>query len=161
MELEPMPFRIRPYEPRDFSALYKLDQTCFVPGISYSKWVLHYYLHLPDADCLVAFEGKSIFGFILGESNAPMGHIITLDVAESHRRAGLGTALLKELERNFVFRGVRTVLLETAADNDSGIAFWKRHGYCTEAVLKRYYLQKTDAYEMRKKLAIRPVDDRE
>ena len=160
MEQETMSFKIRPYEARDFSALYKLDQTCFVPGISYSKWMLHYYLRLPDADCLVASVEKSIVGFILGESNPPLGHIITLDVTESHRRAGVGAKLLGELEKTFVFRGVRTILLETAVDNDGGIAFWKRHGYCTEAVLKRYYLQKTDAYEMRKKLDAGQIDDR-
>jgi ribosomal protein S18 acetylase RimI-like enzyme len=147
-----MPLKIRPYEPRDFAALYKLDQSCFVPGISYSKWVLHYYLCLPGVDCQVALDGKFIVGFVLGESNPPLGHIITLDVAESHRRSGVGSLLLEELEKNFAFRGVKSVLLETAVDNESGIAFWKRHGYCTEAVLKRYYLQKIDAYEMRKKL---------
>ena len=147
-----MPLRIRPYEAHDFAALYKLDQSCFVPGISYSKWVLQYYLRLPGVDCQVATDGKSIVGFVLGETNPSLGHIITLDVAESHRRAGIGSLLLNELEKNFTFRGVRSVLLETAVDNESGIAFWKRHGYCTEAVLKRYYLGKTDAYEMRKKL---------
>jgi ribosomal-protein-alanine N-acetyltransferase len=147
-----MPLRIRPYEAHDFAALYKLDQSCFVPGISYSKWVLQYYLRLPGVDCQVAADGKSLVGFVLGETNPPLGHIITLDVAESHRRSGIGSLLLNELEKNFTFRGVKSVLLETAVDNESGIAFWKRHGYCTEAVLKRYYLGKTDAYEMRKKL---------
>jgi ribosomal-protein-alanine N-acetyltransferase len=147
-----MPLKIRPYEAHDFAALYKLDQSCFVPGISYSKWVLQYYLRLPGVDCQVAIDGKSIVGFVLGETNPPLGHIITLDVAESHRRSGTGSLLLNELEKNFTFRGVKSVLLETAVDNESGIAFWKRHGYCTEAVLKRYYLGKTDAYEMRKKL---------
>ena len=147
-----MPLRIRPYEAHDFAVLYKLDQSCFVPGISYSKWVLQYYLRLPGVDCQVATDGKSIVGFVLGETNPPLGHIITLDVAESHRRAGIGSLLLSELEKNFTFRGVKSVLLETAVNNESGIAFWKRHGYCTEAVLKRYYLGKTDAYEMRKKL---------
>jgi ribosomal-protein-alanine N-acetyltransferase len=147
-----MPLKIRPYEAHDFAALYKLDQSCFVPGISYSKWVLQYYLRLPGVDCQVAIDGKSIVGFVLGETNPPLGHIITLDVAESHRRSGTGSLLLNELEKNFTFRGVKSVLLETAVDNESGIAFWKRHGYCTEAILKRYYLGKTDAYEMRKKL---------
>jgi [ribosomal protein S18]-alanine N-acetyltransferase len=147
-----MPLKIRPYEAHDFAALYKLDQGCFVPGISYSKWVLQYYLRLPGVDCQIAEERKSIAGFVLGEANPPLGHIITLDVAESHRRTGIGSTLLNELEKNFAFRGVQSVLLETAVDNESGIAFWQRHGYCTEAVLKRYYLGKIDAYEMRKKL---------
>ncbi len=81
-----------------------------------------------------------------------MGHIITLDVAEAYRRAGTGSALLRELEKHFAYHGVESVLLETAVDNESGIAFWEHHGYRTEAVLKRYYLGRIDAYEMRKRI---------
>lgn len=143
---------IRSYEIRDFATLYRLDQKCFLPGIAYSKWSLQYFLNLREADCLVAEEGKQIVGFILAAENPPLAHIITLDVAAEKRRAGLGSALLAEMEKNFRQREVRTVLLETAVDNESGIAFWQRHGYRTEAVLKRYYLGRIDAYEMRKRL---------
>lgn len=143
---------IRQYEARDFSALHKLDQTCFLPGISYSKFSLQYFLGLPAADCLVAEDGKTIAGFILAETNPPLAHIITLDVGPAYRRAGLGTRLLEEMEKHFRFKEVRSVLLETAVDNESGIAFWQHHGYRTEAVSKRYYLGRVDAYEMRKKL---------
>lgn len=143
---------IRQYEARDFGALYKLDQACFVPGIAYSRWALQYFLNLPGADCLVAEEGKHVVGFILAEENPPLAHIITLDVAPAQRRAGLGTELLSEMEKHFRYHGVKAVLLETAVDNETGIAFWHHHGYRTEAVLKRYYLGKVDAYEMRKKL---------
>lgn len=144
---------IRQYEGRDFVALHKLDQACFPAGISYSKLSLQYFLGLRAADCLVAEEGKRIVGFILAEANPPLAHIITLDVAESHRRQGLGTKLLEEMEKHFWFKEVRAVLLETAVDNESGIAFWQHHGYRTEAVLKRYYLGRVDAYEMSKKLS--------
>jgi [ribosomal protein S18]-alanine N-acetyltransferase len=149
-----MGWTIRDYESHDFGGLYKLDQACFVPGISYSKWTLQYFLNLDSADCLVAQDegSKRIVGFILAEENPPLAHIITLDIAESHRRQGLGTALLSEMEKNMGFRGVRSVLLETSVENASGIAFWERHGYRTEAVLKRYYLSRIDAYEMRKRL---------
>ena len=150
---------IRQYEGRDFAALYKLDQACFPAGIAYSKWSLQYFLNLPAADCLVAEEGKpfetqgkSIVGFVLAEKHPPLAHIITLDVAPGKRRGGLGSTLLAEMEKHFRFHEVRSVLLETAVDNESGIAFWEHHGYRTEAVLKRYYLGKVDAYEMRKRL---------
>ena len=142
----------RQYEAKDFGRLHKLDQECFPPGISYSKWSLHYYLSLPGADCLVAEEGKAIAGFILAEENPPLGHIITLDVAEGFRRKGVGTMLLTEMEQHFAFKGVQSVLLETSVENESGIAFWERHGYRTEAVVKKYYLGKIAAYEMRKRL---------
>jgi len=143
---------IRQYDSRDFAALHKLDQACFPPGISYSRFSLQYFLGLPAADCLVAQDGKTIAGFILAEANPPLAHIITLDIAPAYRRVGLGTRLLEEMEKHFRFKEVRAVLLETAVDNESGIAFWQHHGYRTEAVLKRYYLRRLDAYEMRKKL---------
>jgi [ribosomal protein S18]-alanine N-acetyltransferase len=147
-----MAWTIRPYDAHDFRALYKLDQSCFPPGISYSKWTLQHFMNLPSADCLVAEDNKHIAGFILSEENPPLAHIITLDVSESHRRQGLGSELVKEMEEHLRFQGVRSVLLETSVENQSAIAFWEHHGYRTEAVLKRYYLGRTDAYEMRKRL---------
>lgn len=58
--------------------------------------------------------------------------------------------MLAESEKNLALRGVRTILIETAIENEAAVAFWKRHGYRIEAVLKRYYLGRLDAYEMRK-----------
>jgi ribosomal-protein-alanine N-acetyltransferase len=144
------PVTLRCYDPKDFAALHRLDQGCFPAGIRYSKTMLKYFLKLPSADCLVATEDSRIVGFILTEENPPLAHIITLDVAETHRRRGAGSSLLGESEGNLALRGVRTVLLETATENEAAIAFWKRHGYRIEAVLKRYYLGRHDAYEMRK-----------
>ena len=95
-------------------------------------------------------QDARIAGFILTEENPPLAHIITLDVGEKFRRHGIGSALLSESERNLALRGVRHVLLETAADNEAGVAFWKHHGYVVAATLKRYYLGRLDAYEMRK-----------
>lgn len=145
-----MAVTLRPYEPHDFAALYRLDQACFPAGISYSKTTLRYFLTIPSADCIVAADGKQIAGFILTEENPPLAHVITLDVAETHRRHGVGSALLEESEKNLTLRGVRSILLETAIGNEAAVAFWKRHGYRIEAVLKRYYLGRLDAYEMRK-----------
>ena len=146
----PTPVTLRSYDPHDFASLHRLDQNCFPAGISYSKTMLRYFLKLPSADCLVATEGSRILGFILTEENPPLAHIITLDVAETHRRRGAGSLLLAESEGNLALRGVRTILLETATENEVAIAFWRRHGYRIEAVLKRYYLGRQDAYEMRK-----------
>ena len=145
-----MALTLRSYEPRDFAVLHRLDQACFPPGISYSKTTLRYFLTLASADCVVAADGNKVLGFILSEENAPLAHIITLDVTEKERRHGVGTALLQTLESNLASRGVRAILLETAIDNEAAVAFWKRRGYRIEATLKRYYLGRIDAYEMRK-----------
>lgn len=149
-----MAVTLRSYEPHDFPALFRLDQVCFPPGISYSKTTLRYFLKLSGADCTIAMDAGKIAGFLLTEENPPLAHVITLDVAETFRRQGVASTLLSESERNLALRGVKNVLLETAIDNAVAVAFWKKHGYRVEAVLKRYYLGRLDAFEMRKILSI-------
>lgn len=145
-----MPPTLRSYEPHDFAALYKLDQSCFAAGISYSKTTLRYFLTLPSADCTIAELDGRIAGFVLSEENPPLAHIITLDVNAKHRRQGIATMLVETQETNLASRGVRSILLETAIDNEPAVAFWKTRGYRIEATLKRYYLGRIDAFEMRK-----------
>jgi ribosomal protein S18 acetylase RimI-like enzyme len=111
---------------------------------------LDYFLTLPSAVCDLAVEGERIVGFILSEQNPLQAHVITLDVASEHRRQGIGSTLLVEHERNLTLHRLRSVRIETAIDNAVAVAFWQRHGYRIEAVLKRYYLGRLDAYEMRK-----------
>jgi ribosomal-protein-alanine N-acetyltransferase len=151
-----MPFSTHEYSPEDFDALHALDLACYPPGISYSRRTLKWFLALPDAECLVAKSCdplNEIAGFIIAESDGADGHIITIDIAESWRRAGVGTALLRETERRLAARGVRRVSLETATSNEPAVAFWQRHGYRSHGVLPRYYLGRLDAYSMSKKLA--------
>jgi len=143
---------IRQSDAKDFPLLFKLDQKCFPPGIAYSKTMLRHFMAQPGAECLVAVEEKEIVAFLLTEENPPLGHLMTLDVAEAYRRKRIGSLLLHESENNLRFRGVRTMLLETATTNEAGVAFWQRHGYRIEAVLKNYYPGHLDAYEMRKRL---------
>jgi ribosomal-protein-alanine N-acetyltransferase len=147
-------FLIRAYQPADFDALYQLDQQCFPRGIAYSKNMLRYFLQIAPESCFVAQgDRNSIAGFILGEVDRPFAHIITLDVADHHRRSGVGSQLLDTLERQFQALGAETAVLETAVNNDAAIAFWQRHGYQNIRRLKKYYLGRTDAHEMRKPLA--------
>lgn len=149
-----MSIAIRQADAKDFPALFKLDQKCFPPGIAYSKTMLKHFLTQPGAECLVATDENQIVAFLLTQENPPLAHVTTLDVAQAHRRRGIGTKLLEESENNLRFRGVRTMLLETAISNEPGVAFWQRHGYRIEAILRNYYPGHLDAYEMRKRLPV-------
>jgi ribosomal protein S18 acetylase RimI-like enzyme len=42
--------------------------------------------------------------------------------------------------------------METATDNGAGVAFWLRRGYRNVSIIPRYYLDRVDAYHMRKTL---------
>lgn len=148
---------LRPVRQEDFEALLAIDQSCFPRGIAYSRGTLRWFLALPRADCRVAEAGSEIAGFILTHAEGRQGQVITLDVLAAYRRSGVGSLLLREAEWRMHAAGVREVTLETATNNHAAIAFWQKHGYRTEAVLKNYYLHKLDAFQMKKTLAPRPI----
>ncbi len=154
-----MPFTLRPYQSADFETLYSIDRACYPRGIAYSRSTLRQFLEMPGSDCLVAWTGSGteseIAGFIVAEAEGAEAHIITIDVLESQRRAGVGTALLRGIEDRLAARGVRRVELETATSNAAAVAFWERHGYRKAGVLHGYYLGRFDAYAMHKTLTVR------
>jgi [ribosomal protein S18]-alanine N-acetyltransferase len=152
---------LRPFISSDFDALYTLDRECYPSGIAYSKRELRWYLAQPGAICFVAEAKGAIAGFILADSEPPLGHIITIDVAEAHRRRGVGTLLLRAAERALAECGVRIVEIETATNNEAGIQFWYGHKYCSLGVVPGYYLGRIDAIVMSKELAAAsPVKER-
>jgi ribosomal-protein-alanine N-acetyltransferase len=152
---------LRPFHQEDFEALFAIDQSCFPRGIAYSRRTLRWFLALPGADCRVAEAANEIIGFILTCAEGQQGQVITLDVLAAHRRSGVGSLLLREAESRILAAGARAVTLETATNNHAAIAFWQKHGYRMEAVLRNYYLGTLDAFQMRKTFAPGPPPIRE
>ena len=143
---------LRTYQPADFETLYKIDQVCYPPGIAYTRRMLRWFLALPGAECLVSEASGEMTGFVLAQLEGATAHLITIDVLEARRRCGVGSALLDAMENLLARRGVRQIDLETATDNHAAIAFWRKRGYRTEAVLRNYYPGKLDAFAMSKTL---------
>ena len=149
-----MPFSIREYKVEDFQRLYAIDQECFPPGIAYSRNELRHYMQLRGAFTLVA-ENKNneIAGFIVAQRHPKgMGHVVTIDTVQAHRRGGLGTQLMKEAEARLEAAGCDAIFLETAVDNLPAIKFYKRLGYFILKTIPRYYHNNLDAFLMAKRL---------
>ena len=157
----PKKFRIRRYAQDDFETLYAIDQLCYAPEIAYSRADLREYLELLTAECWVAetpntrTAPQAIAGFLVATSHGSRGHILTIDVLERFRRAGVGTSLLRRAEVEIEKRGAREIWLETAVDNDAAIAFWKNRGYVARGRLSHYYPNGVDAFAMSRILAKR------
>jgi ribosomal-protein-alanine N-acetyltransferase len=149
-------FNVRDYRREDFHTLWQIDQSCFPPGISYSQFELKTYIGRRGAFTLVAESGDSgpnaLLGFVIGETSRRMGHIITIDVRSEARRHGLGSALLKAAEGHLRVEKCGEVRLETAVDNLSALAFYKRHGYSVMDTIPRYYSNGVDALLLEKNL---------
>ncbi len=172
-------FAIRDFQPADLDALWRIDQECFPPGISYSRTELKLYLRRRGAFGLVAMSTQpereapkptgasmqqrepaespagSIAGFIVAEVEHGKGHIITIDVVAAARRHGVGSLLIRSAEDRLRASDFPLVELETAVDNISALAFYKRHGYTVVATIPRYYSNGVDALLLQKPLASR------
>lgn len=151
--------------------MWRVDQDCFPPGISYSRQELKFYLQRAKSFALVAvqvggFDGPNgkgrrklpttaasspIAGFIVAEvGSRGSGHIITIDVVAGVRRSGVGSLLLRAAEDRLRAAGGRSVALETAVDNISALSFYKRHGYTVFRTFPRYYSNGVDALALKK-----------
>jgi ribosomal-protein-alanine N-acetyltransferase len=144
---------IRDFLPEDFETLWRMDQECFPPGIAYSRQELRAYTRNRGSFTLVATENESekVQGFIIAHGG-PIGHIITIDVVASVRRAGVGTTLLQAAEERLRTAGSRAVGLETAVDNIAALKFYKRHGYSVIRTWPHYYSNGVDALVLKKTL---------
>jgi [ribosomal protein S18]-alanine N-acetyltransferase len=148
-----VPFVIRDLKPDDFETLWRLDQECFPPGISYSKQELKAYMRRKGAFTLVATDSDkgNVAGFIVVH-DGPTGHVVTIDVETAARRSGAGSGLLQAAEARLRAAGSRAVGLETAVDNVPALSFYKRHGYNVIRTWPRYYSNGVDALVLKKEL---------
>ncbi|MGA8623063.1 MAG: N-acetyltransferase [Candidatus Sulfotelmatobacter sp.] len=177
MHLAIRDFQIRDFQPADFESLWRIDQECFPAGISYTRTELKTYMRRRGSFTLVAVNiagdetvfpdlGKTIKnlsstlrtesaigGFIVAEGDCGAGHIITIDVIAAARRSGVGSLLLGGAEERLRDTGCHVVELETAVDNISALAFYKRHGYSVIGTSPRYYSNGVDALVLQKDLA--------
>jgi len=100
----------------------------------------------------VASNAKEIQGFIVIQGGTA-GHVITIDVSPRARRSGVGSLLLRGAEDRLASAGSRMINLETAVDNVSALAFYKRHGYSVVRTWPRYYANGIDALVLKKILS--------
>ena len=150
-----MTLSVRAAVPEDFPALYALDQACFVPGISWSKAELGYFLRYPGNIALIAEQtDRRVAGFVIAgrqrHRGEMRGRLITIDVDPALRRQGVGHLLLEAIEERLRALGVTAILLEVAVDNAVAQEFYRRHGFVPTGRIRGYYLGRIDALVMEK-----------
>jgi ribosomal protein S18 acetylase RimI-like enzyme len=145
--------RLRPFHPDDLETLHEIDQTCFPPGISYSRDELIEFIRHPYACTWVAEDEGRIVGFLIANREPRrIGHVVTIDVIEAWRRHGVGSRLIDAAEEWARKQGLLLIYLETAEDNRPAHRFYKARGYRRVEKIEQYYTDGTAAWVMIKKL---------
>ncbi len=85
------------------------------------------------------FGTRSAVGFVLLRSVADEAEILTIAVAPSHRRRGVGRALVEEAMRRLYRDRVATLFLEVDAGNEAALALYRRLRFAKVGERKGYY----------------------
>jgi ribosomal-protein-alanine N-acetyltransferase len=137
-----MPTTIEDASIRHLDRLHGIEKECFKEE-AFTKSQIAQLLADYNSIGLISREGGTIVGFIIGtiyvDGKAASGHILTIDVSPSHRRKGTGELLLKEIERIFRQKGVKTSSLEVREDNAVALSLYRKLGYHEAGTLKNYY----------------------
>ena len=78
---------------------------------------------------LVAEDSGRIVGCVLGAWDGRRGWINHLAVEPSHQHKGVGSSLIRELEKRLVQKGARKVNAQIYKSNTRSVEFFKAAGY--------------------------------
>lgn len=135
------PVTIRNLEIDDLAEVFHLGEQLFtadrVPNL-YRTWdpyeVVSFYLS--DSEyCFVAELDDSIVGFALGttiskpRSAWKYAHLVWLGVRGDLRRSHVAERLFEQFKETVMEEGARILFVDSEADNDTALAFFKKMGF--------------------------------
>lgn len=142
---------IQPASIRDLGPLRRLERACFGQD-SWPLLDLMAVLTWPEVIRLKAVENGEMIGFVAGDPRPSQGAVwvATIAVDPSYQRRGIGSALLRACETQARLPRVK---LTVRISNDGAISLYKKAGYQTIDIWKRYYSNGEDGLVMEKVLA--------
>jgi ribosomal-protein-alanine N-acetyltransferase len=127
--------------PCDAGAMAEIHKSCFAPA--WDETAMAQFASSPDTLCLMGFvndeAGGMLAGLLITRKAADEAELLTLGVAPSCRRKGLGRALLAAATALLRDSGARRLFLEVEEGNEAALQLYRSFG--AEAVGRRpaYY----------------------
>ncbi|PLX95926.1 MAG: GNAT family N-acetyltransferase [Desulfuromonas sp.] len=125
----------------DLAAVFHLGEQLFTSEYSssmYRTWDEYEITTLFNSDselCIVAELAGEVVGFALGttveKSNSAWkyGYLVWIGTRPGLQKCGAGKKLFDEIRDRMVEQGVRMIIIDTDADNEAGISFFKKQGF--------------------------------
>ena len=139
----------------DLPAIASLHAICFEDA--WHAELLGRILTAPGAFGLFTRPRGKVIGFVLCRSRGQEGEILSLAVAPSLRRNGLGRALLHAAKAQAEKLDIEALFLEVAEDNLAARRLYENSGFLTIGRRRHYYQRRygssADALTLRCKLS--------
>ena len=133
--------RIREMTIDDLAQVFHIGEEIFTAEYSlslYRTWDEYEITTLFNSDnelCLVAEMAGEIVVFAHGttvdkqHSSWKYGYLVWIGVRPGLQKCGAGRKLFNEIRKRMLEQGVRMLVIDTDADNEAGINFFKKQGF--------------------------------
>jgi [ribosomal protein S18]-alanine N-acetyltransferase len=147
-------YSLEPLSVADSAAVAVLHQEDFV-----RPWSGDEFEALLEQDTVFGYAAREVghgnenpVGFVLARLVAGEGEILTIAVARSHRRQGLGWQMLDAVLRELHAQRAEALFLEVDETNIAAIALYRRMGFRQVGKRPGYYQSDRGAFVMRRDL---------
>ena len=147
--MKPSEITIVPMERTHVAAVAALEGETF--SAPWSQSSIEGELSNPLSLWLVALDGAQVVGYVGSQTVLGEADMMNLAVATSHRRQGIGMALVNALVAALQAREATSLTLEVRASNEAAIGLYQQAGFAQVGRRPRYYTKPTeDALILRK-----------
>jgi ribosomal protein S18 acetylase RimI-like enzyme len=126
--------QIRPYADSDEAAVAELWRQVFPgsPSWNHPETDIQRKLSVQRELFLVAALGSEIVGTAMAGYDGHRGWVYYVAVSPRHRRQGIGTALMNNVEQRLASLGCPKLNLQVRASNHEVVSFYENLGYAVE-----------------------------
>ncbi|MDD4857841.1 MAG: ribosomal protein S18-alanine N-acetyltransferase [Candidatus Krumholzibacteria bacterium] len=130
--------RVREMETRDIPRVMEIERSSF--ATPWTEGMFRSQIGFKDETInLVLADGEELAAYAAAWIAYDEIHLLSIAVAPSRRRRGLGTEILREAIARGVARGAVRVILEVREGNAPARAFYEKHGFVEIGKRRRYY----------------------
>ncbi|MGH9080113.1 MAG: ribosomal protein S18-alanine N-acetyltransferase [Acidimicrobiales bacterium] len=134
----PIPVVIAPMRTRDLRGVLRIEQAVFPQPWSHRLFVEELAQRKTRA-YRAAWVGRAIVGFAGQMFVDDESHVNNIAVDPAWQGRGLGLAILTDLVRTGLDRGMHHLTLEVRVGNDPALALYRRFGLAPVGVRRNYY----------------------
>lgn len=145
---------IRRFETGDFEEVSRMEERS--SGSIYGAYVFIRQMQAIAGDTFfVASEDDCTAGYTIGSivgSSPDTGWVLRLQVADLHKRKGVGRRLMEELLTTFEEMSVAQVLLSVSPDNHAALPLYRSLGFTEQSFENEYFGPGKDRHILIRKL---------
>ncbi len=133
---------LRNFQITDIEEIERIEQRAFPEGPYDHSLLMQIFTDNRSLNEIALIEGN-IVGYVVALiMDERLADIENIAVDPDHTREGIGSVLIRAIEKKLQSMGIGRIILEVRDRNTEAIEFYGKHGYKIMDYLKNYYVEK-------------------